>query len=76
MGIFKELWLLSRMHRMLDRAEKQYLKAAWERRDDGHVLAEAFTASAERFEARYRFYEAEYVRVRDRRGPARPEAAS
>ncbi|MGW8431294.1 hypothetical protein ACWGJ9_09220 [Curtobacterium citreum] len=76
MGVLKELWLLSRMYRMLDRAEKQYLKAAWEQRDGQHILADAFTASAERFEARYRFYETEYHRVRDRRGPARPGVTS
>ncbi len=76
MGILTELWLLSRMYRMLDRAEKQYLKAAWEERDGQPILAEAFTASARRYEARYEFYEAEYVRIRDRRGPARPKVAS
>jgi hypothetical protein len=76
MGILKELWFLARMHRMLDCAEKQYLKAAWEEVAGQFNLAEAFTASARRYEARFEFYEAEYVRVRDRRGPARPEVAS
>lgn len=76
MSVLKELWLLTRMHRMLDRAEKQFLTAAFEGRDGNPGLQDAYTASAERYEARYRFYEAEYVRVRDRRAPARTEVRS
>ena len=54
-----ELWLLVRTHRMLTLAERQYLRAAFEARDD-LALADEFTASAKRYAARADWLRAEY----------------
>jgi hypothetical protein len=76
MSWLKQLWLLRRWHRMLTLAERQYIKAAWEQVEGQLSLHAAFTESAERFEARAAYFQAEYVRVRDHRAPVRAEMTS